>query len=124
MISIRRKPMAAAVENGRVVVLCERLAEATRAGDAEWNREGDDVFIWKEAHGSVAIGSRDKDGEPPYELVVANADGDRLDELTSQLVDGDRPAGWNEPLAELYRSARRSALKADQVVDALIAALR
>jgi catechol 2,3-dioxygenase-like lactoylglutathione lyase family enzyme len=30
---------------------------------------------------------------------------------------------WNEPLAVLYRAARRSALNADEVVDALIEAL-
>ena len=116
--------MPATLENDRVVALCERLAQSTRAGGAEWNREGDDVFVWRVPEGSVAIGSRDKDGEPPYEFVVANANGERLDELKSDLVDGDRPAAWNEPLAELYRSARRSGLKADEVVDALIAALR
>jgi hypothetical protein len=122
MISIRRKRMSAE-ENRRVVVLCERLAEATRARAAEWNRESEDTFVWTGGPGSVSIGSRDKDGEPPYQLVVANAGGEKLDELTSQLVADDRPAEWNQPLADLYRAARRSALRADDVIQALIEAL-
>lgn len=113
----------AAEANGRVVVLCKRLADATRAGGAEWSRDGEDTFVWAGRPGSVSIGSRDKDGEPPYQLVVVNADGERLDELTSQLLDDDRPAEWNEPLADLYRAARRSALRADDVIDAMIEAL-
>jgi hypothetical protein len=122
MISIRRKGMGAEA-NARVVVLCERLADATRRRTAEWNREGEDIFVWKGGPGSVSIGSRDKDGEPPYELVVLNADGERLDELTSQLLEDDRPAEWNEPLADLYRGARRSALRADDVMQGMIDAL-
>jgi hypothetical protein len=122
MISIRRNRMSAE-ENRRVVVLCERLADATRARAAEWTREGEDVFVWAGGQGSVSIGSRDKDGEPPYQVVVANANGEQLDELTSQLLEDDRPAEWNEPLADLYRAARRSALRADDVIQALIEAL-
>jgi hypothetical protein len=81
------------------------------------------MFVWAGDRGSVSIGSRDQDGEPPYQLVVLNAGGERLEELTSQLLDGDRPAAWNEPLADLYRVARRSALRADDVIDALIEAI-
>jgi hypothetical protein len=110
-------------ENRRIVVLCERLAYATRARTAEWSREEEDTFMWASKEGSVSIGSRDKDGEAPYELVVVNAKGEKLDELTSQLLDDDRVADWNEPLAELYRAARRSALRADDVIEALMDAL-
>lgn len=115
--------MAVQAENGRVVVLSERLADATHKGGAEWLREGEDVFVWQGEQGSVSIGSRDKDGEPPYQLVVVDSNGEKLEDLTSQLVDNDRPAEWNEPLAELYRAARRSALRADEVIQALIDAL-
>ena len=110
-------------EHYRIVVLCERLAYATRTGAAEWSREGEDTFVWAGGEGSVSIGSRDKDGEAPYELVVLNAKGERLDELTSQLLDDDRVAEWNEPLADLYRAARRRGLLADDVIEALIEAL-
>ena len=122
MSSVRRMRMSTE-ENRRLLVLCERLADATWARTAEWTREGEDLFVWVGDRGSVSIGSRDQDGEPPYQLVVLNAGGERLEELTSQLLGDDRPAAWNEPLADLYRVARRSALRADDVIDALIEAI-
>ena len=39
--------MTVQADNGRVVVLSERLAEATHTGDAKWLREAEDVFVWK-----------------------------------------------------------------------------
>ena len=107
-----------------MTVLCERLAHATRTRDAEWRVDADDRFVWERPQqASISIGSRDKDGEPPYQLVLSNANGDKVEELTSQLVGEDEPAVWNEPLAALYRAARRSALGADELIDELIAAL-
>ena len=107
----------------RLVVLCERLAEATVAGDAKWRTAAEDTFVWDRPEGSVSIGSRDRDGEPPYELAEFNGDGVAVDGLVSQLVDGDRPAPWNPALADVYRVARRSALRADDLLDSLIGAL-
>jgi hypothetical protein len=121
--STRRNRMTVQVDSGRVVVLCDRLADATRAGRAKWRVEGEDTFLWDGEQGSVSVQSRDKDGVPPYQLVVFNANGVKVEELTSQLLENDEPAEWNEPLAVLYRSARRSALNADEVTDALIEAL-
>ena len=115
--------MPVQADNRRVVVLCERLAEATRTRNAEWRRDGEDIFVWQRKQATVSIGSRDKDGQPPYQLVIVNPDGEKLEELASQLVDNDRPAEWNEPLADLYRAARRSALHADEIIEALIDAL-
>ncbi|HET6641863.1 MAG TPA: hypothetical protein VFG93_01180 [Gaiellaceae bacterium] len=115
--------MTVQADSGRVVVLCERLADATRAGTAKWHGESEDRFLWEGQQGSVSVQSRDNDGEPPYQLVVFNTNGVKVEELTSQLLENDQPAEWNEPLAVLYRSARRSALKADEIIDALIEAL-
>jgi hypothetical protein len=115
--------MAVETDKGRVVVLCERLADATRAGYVEWRREGDDTFVWQAEQATVSIGSRDKDGEPPYQLLVVNENGVKLEELTSELVENDRPAEWNEPLAVLYRVAVRKALGADEIIEALIESL-
>jgi hypothetical protein len=116
--------MTVYTENDGMVVLCERLAHATRTGDAEWRVDAEDRFVWERPQqASISIGSRDKDGEPPYQLVLFNANGDKVEELTSQLVGHDEPARWNEPLAALYRAARRSALGADELIDELIALL-
>jgi hypothetical protein len=110
----------AATAEDRIVILCRRLADATAARGAEWRVDGADTFLWERAEGSVAIRSRDGDGEPPFELAVYNPAGQKVEERTSALVDDDRPAPWNEALADLYRLARRSGLRADDIVDALI----
>jgi hypothetical protein len=107
----------------RLTELADRLASATAARTAHWQLQGDDVFVWTAAAGSVTVGSRDRDGEPPYELGVYNPARERVDELTSELLTNDRPAPWNDALVELYRTARRNALRADDIIDSLIEAL-
>lgn len=106
-----------------VIMLCERLAAATVSRAAEWRSDSEDQYVWERDEGSVKVGSRDRDGQPPYEMAIFNSDGERVDDLVSALVDDDVPADWNAPLAELYRVARRSALGADELIDALMAAL-
>jgi ankyrin repeat protein len=114
--------MALRTDHARLIVFCDRLAHATLSAAAEWRGEGDDHYKWERAEGSVSIGARDRDGQAPYELAVFNGAGDKVEELVSALVD-DEPAEWNEPLAELYRVARRSALHADEIIEALMKAL-
>ena len=107
----------------RLILLCQRLVTATTYGEAEWQGDDEDRFTWVNPEGAVTIGTRDRDGQPPYELAIMNRDGQRVEQLFSALVGDDEPARWNEHLAELYRVARRSALHADEIIDALIAAL-
>jgi hypothetical protein len=115
--------MTTDLEKQRLAGLARRLASATSARHAQWRFEGDEVFSWGTDEGSVKVSSRDRDGEPPYELAIYNSANEKVDELTSELLAGDQPAPWNEALVELYRVARRSALKADEIVDALMDAL-
>jgi hypothetical protein len=107
----------------RLTELAERLATATTGRSAQWELSGADTFVWRATEGSVTVGSRDRDGEPPYELTVSAPTGERVDELTSALLAGDQPAPWNDALVDLYRAARRSALRADEIIDAMIEAL-
>ena len=107
----------------RLTELAERLATATNGRSAQWELGGADTFVWRATEGSVTVGSRDRDGEPPYELTVSNPAAERVDELTSELLAGDQPAPWNDALVDLYRAARRSALRAYDIIDALIEAL-
>jgi hypothetical protein len=100
--------------------LARRLVSATIAGQVDWRAEPEDTYRYEGGRGIVSVKSRDKDGEQPYKLVVFNESGERIDELVSQWDDGDRPAPWNQPLADLYHVARRRALGAEAVVDALI----
>ena len=116
--------MSTDLEKQRLGALAEHLVEATAQRVAQWERTSDDVYSWGAAEGAVTIGSRDRDGEPPYQLGLYTDDGKQVDELASELLADDQPAPWNDPLAELYRVARRSALGADEIIDALIERLR
>jgi hypothetical protein len=110
-------------EKQHLTDLARHLAAATAARTAQWQLETDDIFTWEANDGSVTVASRDRDGEPPYELTVYNPAREKVDELRSELLANDQPAPWNDALLELYRVARRSALRADEIIDALIAAL-
>jgi hypothetical protein len=114
---------AARVEKQDLMTLIRRLATATAARSADWQMRAADVYSWSSVEGSINVGSRDGDGAPPYQLVVYNGRGEAVDELTSELLRNDQPAPWNDDLRELYRSARRNALRADDVIEALIGAL-
>lgn len=113
---------AARIEKEQLTTLARRLTAATATGDVQWEVREPDCYHWASADGSVRVASRDRDGEPPYELAIYNAHDTKVDELSSELL-GEEPAPWNQGLAELYRAARRNALRADQIVDALIGAL-
>jgi hypothetical protein len=108
------------LDRQRLVTLAERLAAATAARTAEWQLLDGDVYAWGSPEGSVTVASRDHDDEPPYELTVYNPKQEKVDELSSELLGDDEPAPWNDALVELYRAARRSALRADDIIDALI----
>jgi hypothetical protein len=110
-------------ETARIVALCDRLAGATVARHAAWRDEGDDRYVWQRHEGAVTVASRDRDGDPPYELGIRNAEGELVDGLVSDLGEDDEPAPWNASLAELYRVARRSAMGADDIIDALMESL-
>jgi hypothetical protein len=110
-------------DHARLIALCERLSEGTLAGAAEWRDGKDDHYLWTSTEGRVSVGARDQDGQPPYELAIFNPGGDKVEELGSELSEDDTPAPWNVPLAELYRVARRNALHADEIIDALMNAL-
>jgi hypothetical protein len=110
-------------KSDRTVLLCEQLAAATSARGVQWEVDSGDTFFWRRPEGSVEITSRDHDGVPPFELTVYNADGDKVEELASELVGEDEPAAWNDALTGLYRGARRSALRGDEIIDALLSAL-
>jgi hypothetical protein len=106
----------------QLTTLARRLTAATVTGDIEWQGREDDCYRWTSGAGSVSVASRDRDGEPPYEVAVYNTRDEKVDGLSSELL-ADEPAPWNEALSELYRVARRNALHADEVVEALIGAL-
>lgn len=115
--------MKTELDKQQLAQLAERLAEATARKRIEWRSPEADVFEWVAAGGIVTVASRDRDSQPPFELAVLNGSRQKLDDLQSDLVD-DQPAPWNSALADLYAVARRSALRADEVIDSLMETLR
>jgi hypothetical protein len=111
-------------DSNQLAKLAERLVDGTRVRSVEWRLSEPEVYAWGTADGSVTIASRDRDGEPPYELAIFNPENVKVDTLKSDLLPGDVPAAWNGALADLYAAARRSALRADDLIDALISAVR
>jgi hypothetical protein len=110
--------------NAPLIRLCTGLAEATAAGQVDWVAREDTSFRYRGASGGVDIRSRKRDGEPPYELILFNTKKDKVDTLSSETSEDDTPAPWNEPLADLYRAARRRALGVDKIIDDLLVELR
>jgi hypothetical protein len=104
--------------------LAERLSDATAGKRIEWRAPEPDAYEWAAADGIVSVASKDRDGQPPFELSVFNSQRQKLDDLRSELLANDQPAPWNAALADLYSVARRSALRADDVIEALMNALR
>jgi hypothetical protein len=107
----------------RLVELCERLAAATTLGGIDWEVEEETAFLCKRRSGTVAVRSRDRDGEPPYELVIYSPKGEKAESLLSEWSAEQEPAFWNQPLTDLYRTARRKALGVDKILDELFAEL-
>lgn len=107
-----------------LIRLCTDLAEATGAGQVDWSAREETSFRYRSASGGVDVRSRERDGEPPYELVLFNSKKDKVDTLASEWSQDNEPAPWNEPLVDLYRSARRRALGVDKIIDDLLAELR
>jgi len=107
----------------RLIELCQRLTAASLSGEAEWRAEDDTAFLCTRRSGAVAIRSRDRDGEPPYELAVHDPEGRKVETLLSEWTLDEQPADWNAALADLYRAARRRALGVDRILDDLFAEL-
>ena len=106
-----------------LLVLCERIRSATLAGDVTWFRAAADEFLWERAVGSLAIRTLNDDS-PPYELVVSEWDGVKLDIVRSPLPSRPDGAALADALGGVYDAARESASRIYEPIDTLIDALR
>lgn len=121
----------------RLVQLARLLIDQTRQGTVQWTLDpmdrgpmgpaslaGDEPpWSTEMSGGSVQITSRDRDGAHPFMLTVYNSDGVQVESLgTSGSGTAELPEllGWEEVLADLYKSARGSGLGVGEVVDSLI----
>jgi hypothetical protein len=105
----------------RLAALVTRLDELTGSGRIHWELADDtrdDSFTYATPTGAVELFSRDRDGRDPYVVVVRDTDG-RLVER----VEVGKDADLFELVTRLYRLARRQALRADAVIEALLSSL-
>jgi hypothetical protein len=107
----------------QLVELCERLLAATIEERLEWKVGEDATFTCTRRSGTILVKSVDGSGEPPFELAVFNTDGVKVESVIAELVSEERSAAWNGAVGNLYRSARRQALRADRLVADLLADL-
>jgi hypothetical protein len=107
-----------------LIEICRRLSAAAATGQLKWSAAQETVFLWTGKGGSISVRSRDGDGEEPYEVDIFNAAGQKVDTFSSEWVGKEQePAAWNDPMARLYRAARRQALGVDQILKDLLAEL-
>jgi hypothetical protein len=111
----------------RILELVARLDHATQQGSVEWKTsDRRAAFEYSTSNASVVVATVDDDGTSPYIVEVYDDKGIVVDSLrTSQRVEGGKQVAqpWNVPVAELYDSARRSALNTNKVIDDLMRGL-
>ena len=105
--------MEVAADHARLIVLCERLAIATVAGLTDWSADGRGLYVWERDEGIVSIEALDVEGQPAFELVVFDSDGEEVEALVSAFAEDNSAADQNGPLEQLFGAARKSALGAE-----------
>lgn len=101
-----------------ILRLVRILFDRTLNDSIEWASAGNDRFLHSTPRGATVIGSVDRDGEPPYDVVLFDEEGKSVASLQRGYDD---PQDEFELLRDLYETARRHALNIDPFVDSLIA---
>ncbi len=97
----------------RIVPLLLRLIAATKNGMLKWEAAEEAAFILSRPQGSATIRSIDGDGSPPYSFGLLNEEGLIIETLTE---DPNFNNTWDTTLAEMYATARASALNLDAAI--------
>lgn len=109
----------AGYEEDRLLDLVNRLNFATKKNSIEWGETDREMaYISVLADAQLLVASVDDDGASPYVLEIINDDGTVVDSIRS-----DRSRAFSSAISELYERARRSATKADAILDKLLEAL-
>jgi hypothetical protein len=99
-----------------LVDLCEQLTAATMDEQLEWKAEEEGAFTCVRRSGTILVRSVNGDGEAPFELVILNTDGVKVESLVSERSAEEELSSWNGAVAKLHRVARRQALNLDRLV--------
>jgi hypothetical protein len=109
--------------------LARQLISSTDRRVINWEVAGEEAsFSCKLTAGTATIESVDKDGREPFKFSLTTPSGELVDYIETEWYgeeDGDaEPASWNSLLTDLFEAARRSALKIDGLVDAMVQELK
>ncbi len=103
----------------RLLNLVKRLNLASKRNSIEWSETDREVaYISILADAQILVASVDDDGVPPYVVEIISDDGTVVDSVRS-----DVSPAFSSEISELYERARRSATKADAILDKLLEAL-
>jgi hypothetical protein len=111
----------------KLAKLVDRLYERTEANAVQWGKADREVFAASFPNYSVDLSEAHNTwGSPAFVLRIYNSDGDVVEWISSRTLASELPASdkdYEKIMEELYKLARRSALKSDQAVDELISVL-
>lgn len=104
--------------------LVERLLEKSRAGELLWQESvRPDEFQVAFPNSGVQIRSIKNGNFTDFHISLIDSSGRVVEGFGKDQLDRDGPhssGSWSRPLSELYALARRSALRADEVIDNIL----
>jgi hypothetical protein len=104
--------------------LVERLLDRTRAGELSWEETVEDnTFQVSFSKNSVQIRYVDLHRGSEYQISIIDDRGqitEVFSDVQLHLEDNNTPRPWRAIMHEIYSSARRRALKADEVIDSIL----
>lgn len=113
----------------KMKALVALLRHKTNAGQLQWEQtETNGVYQLAFPDQSIRISRRvgSTTGRPTYAIEVFNEEGLLVDDATDWDLNeaaADQRSG-TEQMAELYETARRTAMRADDVLDSILSMLR
>lgn len=104
--------------------LVERLLNKSRSGELAWRESiRPDEFQVAFPSSGVQIRSTKSGNFTDFHISLIDSSGRVVDGFGNDQLDRDGPyksGSWSRPLSELYELARRSALRADDVIDSIL----
>lgn len=105
--------------------LVERLLERSQLGELNWQESFDpDHFQVSFPNSSVMIAQVRRSSSPSYIISIIDSNGRVTDAFTDTQLDEDKDSSfnfWNARMRDLFYAVRRKALKADEILDKLLA---
>lgn len=115
----------------KLIELMNRLDRATERGQISWTAtDREAAFLYSTASSSIIVGTKDNDGQLPFELLLLNEKGSVIDTMISHRRDWIDSETWTfeynqggQELEHLYERVRRAVSGIDAKIDEILASL-